>query len=120
MDFGKKLAELLKEKGISVPQLARMSGVNQNSLYSYIRRNTQKMDPVVMQKIANAIGVELGYFLGETTENSNEPVSFSGTGSEREAISLLFLSLTEENQQKLLEYARLLLTVQQSENGSRE
>lgn len=38
---------------------------------------------------------------------------------EREAISKVFLSLTAENQQKLLDYAQLLLTAQQAGHGSR-
>ena len=65
MPFGEKLQNLIKERNISVPQLARMTGVNQNTLYSFIRRNTQKADPAVIGQIADALNVDVHYFIDE-------------------------------------------------------
>lgn len=63
MDFGEKLKLLIDEKGISVSRLAQMTGINRNTLYSFIRRGTQKIDPVIIHKLAVSLDVDPFYFL---------------------------------------------------------
>lgn len=64
MLFGERLQGLLAEKGISVAELARRTGISRNTLYSYLRRNPQKLDPAVLKKLAEALDVDVYYFLG--------------------------------------------------------
>ena len=123
MDFGKKLKQLIDEKGINVSELAQITGVNRNTLYSYIRRGTQKVDPVIIQKLANALGVDVYYFLGTKSPDdiqpckTNEPASTdelnldSLTDSEKEFITV-FSRLSPENQKLLLANAKVYLQAQ--------
>lgn len=59
MSFGSRLSAYLKKRGITVTELAQMTGINRNTLYSIIRRDTLKVDPGILQKIAEALGVSL-------------------------------------------------------------
>ena len=64
MDFGDRLKQLMEEKKMSVTRLAELSGVNRNTLYSYIRRNTKKPDPAVLAKIAPVLDTSVVALLG--------------------------------------------------------
>lgn len=65
MPFGDKLQTLIDERGINVSELSRITDINRNTLYSYIRRNTQKVDPAVIGIVAEALNVDVHYFLDE-------------------------------------------------------
>lgn len=69
MSFSDRLKALLEENSISVPELSRRSGVNKNTIYSYLRRGTKKPDPAVLQDIAEVLGTDVYYLLGVGTEN---------------------------------------------------
>lgn len=64
MDFGDRLRKRLTEKNMSVTQLAEAAGVNRNTLYSYLRRNTRKPDPAVLERIAPVLGTTAAALLG--------------------------------------------------------
>lgn len=72
MDFGDRLRRLLQEKGMSVTELAEASGVNRNTLYSYLRRNTRKPDPVVLEKIAPVLGTSVVSLLGMKVKETGQ------------------------------------------------
>ena len=59
MSFGSRLSAYLKKRGLTVTELSQMTGINRNTLYSIIRRDTLKADPGILQKIAEALGVSL-------------------------------------------------------------
>jgi len=69
MSFSDKLRELLSERSMPVAELARITGISRNTLYSYLRRNTQKHDPEVLRKLSEALNVDMYFFL-----NSEPPV----------------------------------------------
>lgn len=129
MDFGNRLKDLLAERKISVPQLAKMTGLNKNTLYSYIRRGTQKIDPVTMQKLSQALGVDVYFFLGteqpNDLRNKKKEPALSGefsrelTKEETEFISI-FLRLTAENRRLLLANAKVYLQAQGDSSDSRD
>ena len=58
MPFGANLKNLLTSKGMSIPELARRTGINKNTLYSYLRRDTKKVDPAVIKKLIDVLGEE--------------------------------------------------------------
>ena len=118
MDFGNILEELLRKKKIKVPYLAEITGINKNTLYSYIRRNTQKVDPVVIQKIANALDVDIDYFLGTIPGEENRPVK--NDEPERDEFIRLFASLNRENRQRILDLMKVLAAGQVQTNVPRQ
>lgn len=103
MDFGKKLKDLISEKNINVSELAQMTGINRNTLYSYIRRGTQKIDPVILQKLATALNVDVYYFLGTNEPNKSmrkEPAAHDEP--QRDEFIQLFSRLSSEQRQIVL------------------
>ena len=74
MDFGDRLKQLMTEKKMSVTRLAELSGVNRNTLYSYLRRNTKKPDPTVLAKIAPVLDTSVVALLGMQAEEPAQRV----------------------------------------------
>lgn len=58
MGFGNRLKELLKEKGMTIKELAEISGISINTLYSITKRDTQIPSSDIINKIADALGVD--------------------------------------------------------------
>lgn len=58
MGFGNKLKEVLKKKGITIKELSEISGISINTLYSITKRDTQMPDKEIVNKIADALGID--------------------------------------------------------------
>ena len=56
MPFGANLKKLLEIKGISVTELANRTGINRGTIYSYLRRDTKKVDPAIIKKLIDVLG----------------------------------------------------------------
>lgn len=82
--IGKVLQQLLKEKNISMRELAKRSGVPASNLTEWSANRSPK-NPVQTKKVAEALGVTMHYLLfGE--DDGQEPIQrilkedfFSGT-----------------------------------------
>lgn len=59
MGFGKRLKEILKNKGITIKELSDMTGISINTLYSITKRDTTMPAREIIDKIAVALQVEL-------------------------------------------------------------
>lgn len=62
MGIGNKLDILLKERNMTVTELARRIGVAPTTIYSIIQRNNKKVDIDVLLDIADTLGVDAEYF----------------------------------------------------------
>lgn len=62
MGIGNKLNELLKERNMTVTELARKINVAPTTIYSVIQRNNKKIDIDVLLNIADVLGVTAEYF----------------------------------------------------------
>lgn len=62
MGIGKKLDDLLKNRKMTVTELARRVGVAPTTIYSIIQRNNKKVDIDVLLNIADVLGVDAEYF----------------------------------------------------------
>ena len=133
MDFGEKLKLLIDEKGISVSRLAQMTVINRNTLYSFIRRGTQKIDPVIIHKLAASLDVDPFYFLDaqepvdlrSTDADSSSDTTFDekpapALNAEREEFAKLFSCLNPENRQRILDLMKALLSGQGSGDARQE
>ena len=58
MGFGNRLKEILKEKDMTIKELAEKSGISINTLYSITKRDTQIPTPDIIRKIAIALGID--------------------------------------------------------------
>ena len=62
MTIGQRIGMIAKEKNINLHQLAQQSGISYNTLYSIVRRKSNKVDPTKLAKIAEQLGVSLMAF----------------------------------------------------------
>jgi len=53
-----KLKSLLSKRYMSIHKLAVLSGVPYTTLYSIIKRDTEKVDPEIISKVAKALGID--------------------------------------------------------------
>jgi len=69
--FNKRLREVRKERGMSIPELAKHSGVGRTTLYKYEYSDHWPSSSVLLE-LANALDVSTDYLLGRTNRLSNE------------------------------------------------
>ena len=62
MGIGNKLNDLLKQRNMTVTELARKIDVAPTTIYSIIQRNNKKVDIDVLLDIADVLGVNAEYF----------------------------------------------------------
>lgn len=62
MAIGDKLQKLLEERRMNVSEVSAATGVNINTIYSIIRRNSKKASIDDLIKIAHYLGVTADYF----------------------------------------------------------
>ncbi len=53
-----KLKSILNQRYMSIHKLAVLSGVPYSTIYSIIKRDTEKVDPKIISKIAKALGID--------------------------------------------------------------
>ena len=58
MGFGKRLKEILKNKGITIKELSEMTGISLNTLYSITKRDTSMPERTIIDKITNALHID--------------------------------------------------------------
>lgn len=72
MGFGINLKRILKEKGLTIKELAEISGVSVNTLYSITKRDTEVPTPEIIDKIVNALKINRTDLL--TFEDLNQSI----------------------------------------------
>ena len=66
MGIGLRIKSCLRAKGLTIKQLSEQTGISLNTLYSITKRDSDRIDPVLLKKIAEAIGVSETYILNGT------------------------------------------------------
>ncbi|MBQ8971656.1 MAG: helix-turn-helix domain-containing protein [Clostridia bacterium] len=122
MVTGRRIKERRIALGLSADRLAEMIGKNRATIYRYESDEIENFPLPIIDPLADALQTSPAYLMGWTDDPS--PMVYETTPEdepdpERERIATLFLSLTEENQKRLLDYAELLLKAQQAERDSR-
>ena len=78
MGIGYKLDTLLKDREMTVTELARRVDVAPTTIYSIIQRNNKKVDIDVLIKIAKTLGVNTEYFSDLSDEPTTIAAHFDG------------------------------------------
>ena len=78
MGIGSKLTKLMKEQDTNANELASKAGVPPTTIYSLIRRDSNRVDIDSLIKIARALGVTAEYFCNEEYEPSTLAAHFDG------------------------------------------
>lgn len=65
MGVGLRLKELLRDRKITIKQLSEDANIPINTLYSITKRDSERVDSVILQRIADTLGVSADYLLGQ-------------------------------------------------------
>lgn len=64
MGIGLRLKEILRERGITIKQFSKMSGIPLNTLYSITKRDSNRIDQVIFKQITESLNVTNAELLG--------------------------------------------------------
>lgn len=68
MGVGKNFGEYIKKNKITVSELSEKTGINQQTIYSLVNRDSSRVDINTFIKLCNAIGVYPEYFSDENPD----------------------------------------------------
>ena len=97
MGVGLRLKELLRDKGMSIKELSVMSNVPANTLYSITRRDSERVDPIVLRRVSKALNVSINTLTGTTSVPDRIP---TGTVTVRDVKE--HLGIPEETVEKII------------------
>lgn len=66
MGVGLRLKGILRLKKMTIKQLAEKSGISVNTLYSITKRDSSRVDRLLLQQIAKALDISVYQLLGES------------------------------------------------------
>ena len=107
------------EQKLTLEEVGNRVGVGKSTVRKWENGQIANMRRDKIALVAKALNTTPGFLMG-WDDNEIKAAQAPVEDPERQRISTLFQSLTEENQQKLLDYAQMLLKVQQAERGSQE
>lgn len=64
MGIGSKIKQVIKEKNMTIKQIAEKTGIPVNTLYSIIKRDSERVRPETVQALADVLGVTPTYLIG--------------------------------------------------------
>jgi len=77
MGIGRKLQALIDEKDTNPNAVAVATGVNSQTIYSIIKRDSTKADIGELCKIANFLGADLNYFYDDKEKAPAKPLELN-------------------------------------------
>lgn len=64
MGVGTTLKKILKRYNMTIKELSEKSGISLNTLYSITKRDSTRVDPVLLELIANTLEIPVGELIG--------------------------------------------------------
>lgn len=105
MGVGLALKKVLRDRKMTIKQLSESSGISVNTLYSITKRDSERVDNVILDRIASVLGVSTDYLLGKS-EESSQPENQSDDFSTH--LIEITKDLSEADRQLVLGMARRL------------
>lgn len=100
LDFYQILQKIMQEKALSIPDVARISGLSDSTIRSILTRKSKSVALDVACKLAKGLQIPLEQLLGNTQDFSSLV-----TLTDEEAVLIKkFRTFDEKNQQKVLQY----------------
>lgn len=106
MGIGKKLSEILEQKGVNPNELAEDTGISSSTIYSIIKRDNSKIDIQALLKICKSLGVKADVFYEEYMQEQ-EKASHS-TDNKWEALRIQLSALSDNELIELHNYVKYL------------
>lgn len=114
MNVGDKLKKILVEKGIKVSALSKKSKVPATTIYSIIKRNNKKIDPVIANQICRALDIPLTELIIE--EDVLYKISFNSEIYKERLLENYDL-LNNKGKEKVMDYISDLLKISDYTNN---
>jgi transcriptional regulator with XRE-family HTH domain len=97
LGIGLKLKTLIENQGTNVNEVATATGVSPQTIYSIIKRDSEKASISDLGKVAWHLGVDLNYFYAE--RHKKNPAAEDGDGlTDREhAVALAYRVASEDD-----------------------
>ena len=109
MSTGERIAQLAKARNMSLHKLAELSGVSYNTLYSAMRRKSDRVDSRTLEKVARVLGVDVSVILSGEQLAYTVAVDMLKDCPEMDTIDILIRvicnQLTHSGRLALLKYA---------------
>lgn len=113
--MGERIKELREKNGYTQEYMASLIGVQKSAFAKYENDRVENIKRSSIRIIADALHVTPSYLMFGDEED--DPAKAINAHKRDQYVDLL-LKLNDENQQKLLEYARLLLMSQEADPDS--
>ena len=115
--MGERIKELREKNGYTQEYMASLIGVQKSAFAKYENDRVENIKRSAIKIIADALHVSPCYLMfGDEEDDPARAMNMH----KRDRYVELLLQLNEENQQKLLEYAQLLLMSQEARPDSQE
>lgn len=115
MEIGQRIKTLRKQRGISIDDLASRLGKNRTTIYRYENGDIENLPLSILDSLADALDTTPAYLMG-WSDDSEENTQEEELGLKMKHVEIWrkefdhSVLLTEEENQKLLEYARFLIS----------
>ena len=115
MTIGQRIKTLRKQRGLSIDDLAVKLGKNRTTVYRYENGDIENLPLSILDSLADALDTTPAYLMGwsddsdESSQNDDNELKMKHVKLWRKEFDSGIL-LTEEENQKLLEYARFLVS----------
>ena len=74
MGIGTRLKQIIKEKNMTIKQLAEITGIPVNTLYSIIKRDSDHVKTSTIKALADALGVSISELIWQGEGPAKEPL----------------------------------------------
>ena len=91
MGIGMRIKEAAQARGITLRKLAEYAGISYNTLYSITKRDSERVDPETVKRIADALHVTIPYLYGMDDINALDIDEALKRGDQRTAEKLMGL-----------------------------
>jgi len=102
MKFGQRIKELRTEKGLTLDQLAQLTGSSKSYIWELENKNPPRPSAEKLSAIASALAVTVDYLIGSDEQTLDE--------AEDTAFFRQYSSLPKETRRQIREMARILDT----------
>ena len=120
MSIGQRIRNSRLRQGLSIDDLAHRLGKNRTTIYRYENGDIENLPLGILDSLAAALNTTPAYLMGwETSDNAGytiyeQPISTESVYATQWFDEVGSDALNEEERQKVLEYAKFLLSIREN------
>lgn len=104
MDFGKKVKEIRKSKGLSQRELGEKMGITQQTIAQY-ERAIEQPKLTTVRKLAEALDVPIGELVTDWASFSHEEIAMDWVAPSKNELLKHYQKLNTQGKRKVVDYA---------------